>query len=80
MLFWRSTSLPYFRAKLGYGLLSGEYSKPAPDPGEGSEPSSEPRVSEWKALEDCAEVVLSQNASNRSTGASNTRFFQLCLH
>uniref|UniRef100_A0A674CWV4 Ubiquitin carboxyl-terminal hydrolase n=1 Tax=Salmo trutta TaxID=8032 RepID=A0A674CWV4_SALTR len=30
-------------AKLGYGLLSGEYSKPAPDPGEGSEPSSEPR-------------------------------------
>uniref|UniRef100_A0A8C7ND00 ubiquitinyl hydrolase 1 n=1 Tax=Oncorhynchus mykiss TaxID=8022 RepID=A0A8C7ND00_ONCMY len=30
-------------SKLGYGLLSGEYSKPAPDPGEGSEPSSEPR-------------------------------------
>uniref|UniRef100_A0A4W5JZX5 Ubiquitin carboxyl-terminal hydrolase n=1 Tax=Hucho hucho TaxID=62062 RepID=A0A4W5JZX5_9TELE len=33
----------YLLAKLGYGLLSGEYSKPAPDPGEGSEPSSEPR-------------------------------------
>lgn len=33
----------YFRAKLGYGLLSGEYSKPAPDPGEENE-SSEPRV------------------------------------
>ncbi|XP_008321015.1 ubiquitin carboxyl-terminal hydrolase 5 isoform X1 [Cynoglossus semilaevis] len=29
-------------AKLGYGLLSGEYSKPAPDPGEENE-SSEPR-------------------------------------
>lgn len=31
------------RAKLGYGLLSGEYSKPAPDPGE-ENAASEPRV------------------------------------
>lgn len=34
----------YHRAKLGYGLLSGEYSKPAPDPGE-ENGASEPRVS-----------------------------------
>lgn len=33
----------YHRAKLGYGLLSGEYSKPAPDPGE-ENGASEPRV------------------------------------
>lgn len=31
------------RAKLGHGLLSGEYSKPAPDPGE-ENGASEPRV------------------------------------
>lgn len=31
------------RAKLGYGLLSGEYSKPAPDPGD-ENGASEPRV------------------------------------
>ncbi|KAL0984715.1 hypothetical protein UPYG_G00145770 [Umbra pygmaea] len=31
------------KAKPGYGLLSGEYSKPAPDPGEGPETSAEPR-------------------------------------
>ncbi|KAI4883704.1 hypothetical protein NFI96_031575 [Prochilodus magdalenae] len=30
-------------AKLGYGLLSGEYSKPAPDPGDDPSASSEPR-------------------------------------
>lgn len=33
----------YYRAKLGYGLLSGEYSKPAPDPGD-ENGASEPRV------------------------------------
>lgn len=33
----------YHRAKLGYGLLSGKYSKPAPDPGE-ENGASEPRV------------------------------------
>lgn len=33
----------YHRAKLGYGLLSGEYSKPAPDPGD-ENGASEPRV------------------------------------
>lgn len=33
----------YNRAKLGYGLLSGEYSKPAPDPGD-ENGASEPRV------------------------------------
>lgn len=32
------------RAKLGHGLLSGEYSKPAPDPGDDPSASSEPRV------------------------------------
>ncbi|XP_052433819.1 ubiquitin carboxyl-terminal hydrolase 5 isoform X2 [Carassius gibelio] len=30
-------------AKLGYGLLSGEYSKPAPDPGDDPSTSTEPR-------------------------------------
>uniref|UniRef100_A0A8C1ULI1 Ubiquitin carboxyl-terminal hydrolase n=1 Tax=Cyprinus carpio TaxID=7962 RepID=A0A8C1ULI1_CYPCA len=30
-------------AKLGYGLLSGEYSKPAPDPGDDPSSSTEPR-------------------------------------
>uniref|UniRef100_A0A672LZK8 Ubiquitin carboxyl-terminal hydrolase n=1 Tax=Sinocyclocheilus grahami TaxID=75366 RepID=A0A672LZK8_SINGR len=30
-------------AKLGYGLLSGEYSKPAPDPGDDPGTSTEPR-------------------------------------
>lgn len=34
----------YYRAKLGYGLLSGDYSKPAPDPGE-ENGAAEPRVS-----------------------------------
>lgn len=33
----------YHRAKLGYGLLSGEYSKPAPDPAD-ENGASEPRV------------------------------------
>lgn len=33
----------YRRAKLGYGLLSGDYSKPAPDPGD-ENGASEPRV------------------------------------
>lgn len=33
----------YNRAKLGYGLLSGEYSKPAADPGD-ENGASEPRV------------------------------------
>uniref|UniRef100_A0A8D3BTC7 Ubiquitin carboxyl-terminal hydrolase n=1 Tax=Scophthalmus maximus TaxID=52904 RepID=A0A8D3BTC7_SCOMX len=32
----------YHRAKLGYGLLSGEYCKPAPDPGDEND-ASEPR-------------------------------------
>lgn len=31
-------------AKLGYGLLSGEYSKPAPDPGDDPSLTPEPRV------------------------------------
>ena len=34
---------PHCRAKLGYGLLSGEYSKPAPDPGDDNG-TAEPRV------------------------------------
>lgn len=34
----------YYRAKLGYGLLSGDYSKPVPDPGE-ENGAAEPRVS-----------------------------------
>lgn len=34
---------PHRRAKLGYGLLSGEYSKPAPDPGDDNG-TAEPRV------------------------------------
>lgn len=39
------------RAKLGYGLLSGEYSKPAPDPGE-ENGASEPRVRRTTATVD----------------------------
>lgn len=38
-----SALLVYHRAKLGYGLLSGEYSKPAPEPGEEND-APEPRV------------------------------------
>lgn len=33
----------YYRAKLGYGLLSGEYSKPAPEPGD-ENGAAEPKV------------------------------------
>uniref|UniRef100_A0A6Q2X419 ubiquitinyl hydrolase 1 n=1 Tax=Esox lucius TaxID=8010 RepID=A0A6Q2X419_ESOLU len=39
LLLW----LKHVSTKLGYGLLSGEYSKPALDPGEGAEASTEPR-------------------------------------
>lgn len=37
------------RAKLGYGLLSGDYSKPAPDPGD-ENGASEPRVRKNKTV------------------------------
>uniref|UniRef100_A0A3Q3L641 Ubiquitin carboxyl-terminal hydrolase n=1 Tax=Mastacembelus armatus TaxID=205130 RepID=A0A3Q3L641_9TELE len=39
---FQSNYVCFHRAKLGYGLLSGEYSKPAPDPGD-ENGASEPR-------------------------------------
>lgn len=37
------SSIVFHRAKLGYGLLSGDYSKPAPDTSD-ENGASEPRV------------------------------------